>query len=306
MNKKGFTLIELLAVIVVLGVVLLLAMPSILDSINASRDSSYKILIGNIKTAAETYYQECEYGDLSDKNKYGNDYNRFDYFIAENELTSGVFRQKDSFDYQGEILKIGMPRNDILINSDANQIMCLKEYLGLNHDVNVLIYAPTFREDINNAPFNIDFGRLIDSLQTKFGGKWVVLFRYHHMQKGRIYLQDSIDVTLYPDMQELLLISDILITDYSSCMWDFSLMDKPVFLYAEDVEKYIMHERGEFYYPLEKLPFSISKNNDELNEKISEFDKDEYVSKVSKYHQVWGRYNMNGDSTKLFVEKILN
>lgn len=71
MNKKGFTLIELLAVIVVLGVVLTLAMPSILDSINASRDSSYKILIGNIKTAAETYYQECEYGDLSDKNKYG-------------------------------------------------------------------------------------------------------------------------------------------------------------------------------------------------------------------------------------------
>lgn len=72
MNKKGFTLIELLAVIVVLGVVLTLAMPSILDSINASRDSSYKILIDNIKTAAETYYQECEYGDLSDKNKYGN------------------------------------------------------------------------------------------------------------------------------------------------------------------------------------------------------------------------------------------
>ena len=71
MNKKGFTLIELLAVIVVLGVVLLLAMPSILDSINASRDSSYKILIGNIKTAAEPYYPECEYGDLSDKNKYG-------------------------------------------------------------------------------------------------------------------------------------------------------------------------------------------------------------------------------------------
>lgn len=71
MNKKGFTLIELLVVIVVLGVVLTLAMPSILDSINASRNSSYKILIGNIKTAAETYYQECEYGDLSDKNKYG-------------------------------------------------------------------------------------------------------------------------------------------------------------------------------------------------------------------------------------------
>lgn len=72
MNKKGFTLIELLAVIVVLGVVLILAMPSILDSINASRNASYKVLMGNIKTAAETYYQECEYGDLSNKAKYGN------------------------------------------------------------------------------------------------------------------------------------------------------------------------------------------------------------------------------------------
>lgn len=72
MNKKGFTLIELLAVIVVLGVVLILAMPIILDSINASRNASYKVLMGNIKTAAETYYQECEYGDLSNKAKYGN------------------------------------------------------------------------------------------------------------------------------------------------------------------------------------------------------------------------------------------
>ena len=72
MNKKGFTLIELLAVIVVLGVVLILAMPIILDSINASRNASYKVLMCNIKTAAETYYQECEYGDLSNKAKYGN------------------------------------------------------------------------------------------------------------------------------------------------------------------------------------------------------------------------------------------
>ena len=71
MNKKGFTLIELLAVIVILGVVLLLAVPSILDSINASKNSSYKILVDNIKTSAETYYQECEYGNLSDISKYG-------------------------------------------------------------------------------------------------------------------------------------------------------------------------------------------------------------------------------------------
>ncbi|MDY3057060.1 MAG: CDP-glycerol glycerophosphotransferase family protein [Mediterraneibacter faecis] len=240
-----------------------------------------------------------------DKNKYGNDYNRFKYFIAENELTSEVFRKKDSFNYQGEIKKIGMPRNDILINQDKNRIMSVREKIGVSRSINILLYAPTFREDIDNAPFNIDFERLIESLQKKNDEKWIVLFRYHHMQKGRINLKDSIDVTTYPDMQELLLVSDILITDYSSCMWDFSLMNKPVFLYAEDIEKYILQERGEFYYPIEKLPFAISKNNEELNENILKFDTQIYKDNISKYHQAWGRYNYNGSATKRFVAEIL-
>lgn len=134
MNKKGFTLIELLAVIVVLGVVLLLAMPSILDSINASRDSSYKILIGNIKTAAETYYQECEYGDLSDKNKYG------DYACSIDTSTStitiplsslantGFLKVSDTKEVAGKEVKVVLnPRNNIDISDCQIKIAKVKK-----------------------------------------------------------------------------------------------------------------------------------------------------------------------------------
>ena len=71
MNRKGFTLIELLAVIVLIGIIGVIAVPNVLDAVDASRDSSYKMLIDNIRIAAENYYMECEYGDLTDTSKYG-------------------------------------------------------------------------------------------------------------------------------------------------------------------------------------------------------------------------------------------
>lgn len=71
MNRKGFTLIELLAIIVLIGIVGVITVPSVLDAVGASRSASYQMLIKNIKAAAESYYMECEYGDLSDSTKYG-------------------------------------------------------------------------------------------------------------------------------------------------------------------------------------------------------------------------------------------
>ena len=71
MNRKGFTLIELLAIIVLIGIVGVITVPNVLDAVGASRSASYQILIKNIVTAAENYYMECEYGDLSDSSVYG-------------------------------------------------------------------------------------------------------------------------------------------------------------------------------------------------------------------------------------------
>lgn len=239
-----------------------------------------------------------------DNNKFGNDYNRFDLFVSENELTANVLRRKDSFNFQGKILKCGMPRNDILINPPYEAIKKFKSKLKISEEYKIVIYAPTYREGENGDVFKLNISNLKNILSEKFGGKWIVIFRYHHLQKGRIRVPDSMDLTEYPDMQELLLISDVLITDYSSSMWDFSLMHKPAFIFAEDVEHYIGKERGEFYWPLNKLPFSISQSNNELSENILKFDAKKYYENISKYHSEFGRYNKDGNATTKFVSII--
>ena len=92
-----------------------------------------------------------------------------------------------------------------------------------------------------------------------------------------------VDATQYVDMQELLAASDCLITDYSSCAFDFMLTRRPVFLFATDVQQYDM-ERG-FYYPLEATPFPVAHNSEELMRRIDEFDMDVYAARIEAFLQ---------------------
>lgn len=113
-------------------------------------------------------------------------------------------------------------------------------------------------------------------------------------------------MSLYPDMQELLCATDILITDYSSCMWDFSLMYKPCFIYANDLEEYKI-ERN-FHTPIKEWPFPLSINNDELIKNINDFDNNKYIKKVKEHHEKLGSYE-NGQASKkmcILINSICN
>lgn len=109
MNRKGFTLIELLAIIVLIALIAVLVMPSALDSTNASKNAAYKVLLENIKTASETYYQECEYGDLSDNTKYGS----YACEIKGNTITTNIGALANT-----GILKVSDTKNDVLVVLD--------------------------------------------------------------------------------------------------------------------------------------------------------------------------------------------
>lgn len=91
-------------------------------------------------------------------------------------------------------------------------------------------------------------------------------------------------------MNELLAVADVLISDYSSCLWDFSITERPSFVYAPDIDSYHSNDR-DFSYPLEKWPYSISKDNDELEKNILSFDKKEYVKKIKQHHKDGGLYD---------------
>ena len=116
------------------------------------------------------------------------------------------------------------------------------------------------------------------------------------------YLEKVVNVTDYPDMQELLCGVDLGITDYSSWMCDFVLTNKPGFLYTSDIEKYV-DERG-FYYPLESSPFPVAKTNEELYKKILNFDEKKYKKDVKDFLKDKGCCEQ-GNASKTVVEFIL-
>ena len=120
--------------------------------------------------------------------------------------------------------------------------------------------------------------------------------------KTNIFAINTVDVSKYPDMQELLLISDILITDYSSCAWDFAQTGRPVFLFATDLEYYVS-DRG-LYYPLHELPYPLAESNDELMSIIDNFDEEKYGEQLKSYFKRVGNYETgNACSTLLLYAK---
>lgn len=221
--------------------------------------------------------------------KYINNFNSKQFntstcFLSHSEEYTNLIL-KDSFEYNGEILKCGTPRNDVFFDKcaiDKNKEKIYTKY-SISKNKKVLLYAPTFRGDFVYEKSNLDFQKIKRILEKKFGGEWIILCRLHPMivSKFKLDIDNVIDVSFYPDMQELLCASDILITDYSSCMWDFSLMKRPVFIYADDKEKY-EKMRG-FYFNFDELPYELSASIDELEYKILNFNYNDYQSKISNY-----------------------
>ena len=231
--------------------------------------------------------------------------NKITLFLSSSRaFTNYVIR--DAYQYRGEVLECGLPRNDDLLNPDPATAEKARKTLGISADKKVLLYAPTFRNSHTLDLYDVDFARLKASLEARFGGEWVIVLRMHYyladkaMAVGAPWL---INATDYPDMQELLLASDVLLTDYSSCMWDFSLMMKPCFLYARDIAAY-QGER-DFYTPIESWPFPLAADNVGLEKVIAEFDEAKYRADAARHHAELGSTE-SGTAAKQCAERIVD
>ena len=230
------------------------------------------------------------------------------YCSSSRAFTQQTIRESRLF--QGEVLEVGMPRNDILISRDKPQIeVKVRKYFSMSKDTKILLYAPTYRSvaESENIP-ELDMGRLSKALGERFGGKWCCLYRAHHLGTPAD-MEDEIDndtllsAMEYPDMQELLYAADVLVSDYSSCIWDFSLQHKPVFLYCPDLDKYTSSR--DFYTPIENWHFILTRDQQELEARILAFDEAEYRKGVEQHHQELGSCE-SGQATKAICEKIFD
>lgn len=240
--------------------------------------------------------------DLSDRYiehaKY--DSSQISYILSGCEFSSKIFSK--SFWYTGKLLEVGTPRIDYLIDQARNKNGIL-EKVGLDDSYHYVLYAPTFRKGDDMSAYDIDMLSLIEVLSQKFGGKWKVLYRLHPNMVERVKLEDlsecCVDMCHYHDMQELLILSDILITDYSSSMFDVTCLDKLCILYVSDLEKYIKNER-KLYFGIEKLPFLIAHNNEELINGIKYFNEDDYKKKVKSFNQEIGSFEQGNSCERIY------
>ena len=215
----------------------------------------------------------------------------------------------------------GTPRNDVLVNVSLDHKQDLKKRMGIDSSKKLLLYAPTFREssgegseiDIENSGINqvneIDFENLAESLTSKFGGEWVFVLRFHHYVEkmidwGTIRKQNNVDIingNKFEDMADYLQIADVLVTDASSCFFDFALTRRPCFLFFPDVDRY-RKERG-LYIDFTEMPFPLSKDYAELVSSINSFVETEYIKECDTFLKIIGNAD-DGKATERIIKMI--
>lgn len=220
------------------------------------------------------------------------------------ELTD-IYRE--DFWYNGEILQSGLPRNDKLFNYTAEDVANIRCNLGIEGDICLLLYAPTFRKGCGLEAYSIDYERCCKALEKRFGGSWKIMLRLHpniFAAADNINFDERyvVNASHYPDIQELYMISDFLITDYSSVIFDFALLKRKALFYADDISDY-MEDRG-FYYNLFDFPFKVCENNQELEDSILNFDEEKYLVELNEF-LTEQNFSDNGEASKAATDWIL-
>ena len=218
------------------------------------------------------------------------------------EFSTNIY--KNSFWYNGEVLECGTPRCDIFFNkSKIKEIKeeFIKKY-NFDKDTKFLLYAPTFRKGNPYFDGNLNFQEFIKKLNDN--EKYVLLVRFHPLTKTRI--EDSayiVDVSKYPDMQELISICDFMITDYSGCCFDAMIANKPCILYAPDLQQYLTKER-DLYFDYNKLPFIHANSEKTLIDGIVNFDILKYEKEIKEFDKIIG-LKETGKASKIIANKII-
>lgn len=264
-----------------------------------------------------------------------NDSDMIDHVVTDSRWTMDVTPK--GLVYDGEFLNTGAPRCDILYGDRTEKKKWFREKHNLPEDAKVLLFAPTFREgakggkrSVYSQIWSLDFARLINVLERKFGGTWYICVRVHpqlapvfedykdESLQGRLINESQAD-----DMYEILAGMDAYITDYSSAIFEAGFAHIPAFIYADDIEKY-KADRGDLMWniasdPLDYitnnkditpqmdvvLPFSVATNNEQLEEIIIKFEKEEYDMKLRNFHSEI-ELVFCGDASEKIAEEIKN
>lgn len=233
------------------------------------------------------------------------------YLVSANKYSTDIFRRV--FAYQGEILEYGYPRNDILYEKDHEIVKNIKRKLNIHSNKKIILYAPTWRDDEYYEPgqykFNLKLN--LEKLKNKIGKEYIILIRTHYFIADKLDLKDlenfAFNVSYHDDIGELYLISDILITDYSSVFFDYANLKRPILFYTYDLKKYSSTLRG-FYINMEKdVPGPLLFTTDEIISGIQNIDKitNDFKEKYNEFYNKFC-YLDDGNASEKISKKVFD
>ncbi|WP_327743950.1 bifunctional glycosyltransferase family 2 protein/CDP-glycerol:glycerophosphate glycerophosphotransferase [Streptomyces europaeiscabiei] len=234
---------------------------------------------------------------------------RFDHFLIRSEhdvrTLAKAFRLREKV-----LLRVGYPRNDALVRArGAAERPSLAAELGIPADKRILLYAPTFRHQ-GQRRFTLPFD--VERFAETFGDEYVLLVRAHYLNhvvlppsvRGRV-----IDVSAHHDVTPVLALADALITDYSSVMFDYALLDRPMLFFTHDYEEYVHEGRGTYFDLLERAPGPIVRTEDELHSVLRSMSLDEqtlkYAAARERFTAAFGEYD-KGTAAQSVVDQFFS
>lgn len=236
---------------------------------------------------------------------------RYDYFISPSRFATEKFTSAFQLKELGKeniIIETGYPRNDILSNYPKDNVEVVRQKLKLPAGKKVILYAPTWRDDQRQGDDYIEKTQDFSYLQKQLEDDYVILFRSHYNithtvnldeYKGFIY-----DVSHIDDVNELYIVSDILVTDYSSVLFDFANLKRPMIFYMYDRDHYQGDLRG-FYFDLSELPGDIVQTEEDLVNAIKNINS--YTERhIAEYEAFSRKFNYldDGQATQRVIEKV--
>ena len=229
---------------------------------------------------------------------------RWDYVTTPSRYMTE--KARSCFQYDREVLEIGFPRNDVLFQSNNESLVqSLKTKLDLPSDKKIILYAPTWR--VKNK-FQLQLN--LELMQEKLSGEYIVLLRLHHLVAGNIdidpYRGFVYNVSNYGKIEELYLVSDLLITDYSSAMFDYAILNRPMLFFTYDLEYYRDKLRGMYIDFEQEAPGPLLRTTEEIIEAIQNLDRVgiQYAEKLKRFREKYCEFE-TGKACEYILEQVI-
>jgi len=231
---------------------------------------------------------------------------RWDYFVARSE--HDVRTLVPALSVRGEILRTGYPRNDPLVQlRSPEQRAAVRAELGLPADKTLVLYAPTFRETYASGLQDFELPIDLDQLFAKLPDHRL-LVRTHYLQRLALPAATHAvvrDVSHEPDITPLLVAADVLVTDYSSVMFDFANTGRPMVFFVYDYDDYAHSERGVYFELADKAPGPMVRTSDELVHALATVDswRPDYADRYRGFVDHFGEYD-KGTAARQIVDRV--